>query len=312
MIDRVIEIANPVRLSVRDCQLVILTSEGQETTTPIDELAILLIAHPQVILTHAVLSRIAMNGGAVVTCDQKFLPASMLLPLQSHFVQAERFAHQISLTLPRRKRLWQKIVRTKIRAQGNLLRDLWQNDAGVHAMAQRVTSGDTGNVESRAARAYWPLVFGDPKFRRGGDTENQNRHLDYGYTVLRAATARALCAAGLHPSIGLRHHNRYDAFSLAADLMEPFRVLVARRVHGWILTNDANAPLERSARAWMLGIMSERYWVADEQRTLGDILLRAANSLAHAMSGEEDVFDLSDDIKPLVSGETFAIKAQAT
>jgi CRISP-associated protein Cas1 len=264
MIDRIIEIASPVRLSVRNCQLVILTSDGHETTTPIDELAILLIAHPQVILTHAVISRIARNGGTVVTCDEKFLPVSLLLPLQSHFVQAERFALQISLPVPRRKRLWRKIVRAKVRAQGNLLRDLWQNDAGLLAMSQRVLSGDTGNVESRAARVYWPLVFGDPKFRRGGDTQNQNRHLDYGYTVLRAATARALCAAGLHPSIGLRHHNRYDAFSLAADLMEPFRVLVDRRVYEWILTNDANAPFNSSVRAWMLGIMSERYWAADE------------------------------------------------
>ena len=298
MIDRVIEIANSVRLSVRDCQLVIVTSEGLETTTPLDELAILLIAHPQVMLTQAVLSRIAMNGGAVVTCDEKFLPASMLLPIQSHFVQAERFAYQASISLPKRKRLWQKIVRAKIRAQGNLLNDLWHHDAGLLPMSRRVCSGDTGNVESRAARIYWPLVFGDPKFRRGGDTGNQNRHLDYGYTVLRAATARALCGAGLHPSIGLRHHNRYDAFSLAADLMEPFRALVDRRVYEWILTNDANAALDRSARGWMLGIMSERYWADGERRRLGDILSHAANNLALAVAGDEDSFVLFDNLKP--------------
>jgi CRISPR-associated protein Cas1 len=134
------------------------------------------------------------------------------------------------MTLPTRKRLWQQIVRAKIKAQGELLREIHGNDHGLIAMAARVRTGDQGNLEAQAARKYWGLVFGDSKFRRGSDKPDQNRHLDYGYTVLRAAVARALCAAGLHPSIGLRHKNRYDAFCLAADVMEPFRPLVDRRV----------------------------------------------------------------------------------
>jgi len=298
MIDRIVEVSNPARLSVRDCQLVIAPDGREEVTTPLSELAILLIAHPRVTLTQAVLSRIALEGGAVVTCDDKFLPASMLLPLQAHFVQGERFARQIEVRLPLRKRLWQKIVRAKVRAQAHLLRELHGEDGGLLPMSERVRSGDAGNVESQAARQYWPRLFANPKFRRGSEGPDQNRHLDYGYTVLRAATARALCAAGLHPSIGLRHHNRYDAFSLAADVMEPFRPLVDRRVYQWIQDHDPAGEFDREARTWMLGLVIERYLAEGEQRTLFDLLGRACNGLARAMSGEESAFLLLQELQP--------------
>ncbi|MCL2660426.1 MAG: type II CRISPR-associated endonuclease Cas1, partial [Acidobacteriaceae bacterium] len=232
MIDRVIEIANPARLSVRDAQLVIERPRDEQLslpfTTPVSEIAVLLLAHPQVTLSQAVLSRIAEAGGSVVTIDRNFLPVSMQLPVQAHFLQTERFAKQMQLSLPSRKRLWQQIVRAKICAQGELLKELYGNDSGLVAMSAQVRTGDAGNLEAQAARRYWPLVFGDLKFKRGAEGPDQNRLLDYGYIVLRAAVARALCAAGLHPSIGLRHKNRYDAFCLAADVMEPFRPAVDR------------------------------------------------------------------------------------
>jgi len=300
MIDRVIEIANPARLCVRDCQLVIAPEGGAEVTTPLSELAVLLIAHPRVSLTQAVLSRIALEGGAVVTCDDKFLPASMMLPLQSHYVQGERFARQCEMPLPLRKRLWQTIVRAKIRAQGLLLQELQGSHGGLLPMAERVRSGDPGNLEAQAARLYWGQLFQPRRFRRGGEGPDQNRHLDYGYTVLRAATARALCAAGLHPSIGLRHHNRYDVFTLASDLMEPFRPLVDRRVHAWIQDHDPEGPFERDARAWLLGLFAERFLVQNERRSLSDILGAAGNGLARAIAGEDNAFLLAEDLQPCV------------
>jgi CRISPR-associated protein Cas1 len=295
MIDRIVEIANPARLSVRDAQLVIEApqtarlKEDQLTlpfTTPISEIAVLLLAHPQITLSQAVLSRIAEAGGAVVTIDGNFLPASMLLPVQSHFLQTERFAKQMQLTLPTRKRLWQHIVRAKIRAQGELLQELHGSDHGLLAMAVRVRSDDAGNLEAQAARKYWGLIFGDKAFRRGSGNPDQNRHLDYGYTVLRAAVARALCTAGLHPSIGLRHKNRYDAFCLAADVMEPFRPLVDRRVCQWIAREDAAAPFDPRTKNWLIGATTSRYRHDHEERSLFDILLRTANSLAKCVTGE--------------------------
>lgn len=296
MIDRIVEIANPARLSVRDAQLVIERPQSEQLalpfTTPISEIAVLLLAHPQVTLSQAVLSRIAEAGGSVVTIDGQFLPASMQLPVQAHFLQTERFAKQMQLSLPLRKRLWQQIVRAKIRAQGELLKELHGSDAGLIAMSARVRSDDIGNLEAQAARRYWPHLFADTKFRRGAEGPDQNRHLDYGYTVLRAAVARALCAAGLHPSIGLRHKNRYDAFCLAADVMEPFRPLIDRRVVEWIASHDSAADLDSATKNWLIGATTARYLFEREQRTLFDLLLRTANSLAQCVTGESREIDI--------------------
>lgn len=302
MIDRIIEIAHPARLSIRDAQLVIEKPQAEQLslpfTTPISEIAVLLLAHPQVTLSQAVLSRIAEEGGSVVTIDGKFLPASMQLPVQAHFLQTERFARQMQLSLPTRKRLWQQIVQAKIRAQGALLKELHGSDSGLIAMSTRVRSDDAGNLEAQAARRYWSLIFGNSKFRRGAEGPDQNRHLDYGYTVLRAAVARALCAAGLHPSIGLRHKNRYDAFCLAADLMEPFRPFVDRRVAEWISAHDSTAELDPATKSWLIGATTARYNCGREQRTLFDILLRTANSLAQCITGESRLIDIPGSLQP--------------
>jgi CRISPR-associated protein Cas1 len=302
MIDRIIEIANPARLIVRDSQLVIERTQTDQLslpfTTPISEIAVLLLAHPQVILSQAVLSRIAEAGGSVVTIDGKFLPASMLLPVQAHFLQTERFAKQMQISLPTQKRLWQEIVRAKIRAQGELLKELRGTDGGLVAMAARVRSDDAGNLEAQAARGYWSQIFNDPKFRRGSEEPNQNRHLDYGYTVLRAAVARALCATGLHPSIGLRHKNRYNAFCLAADVMEPFRPLIDRRVSQWIVDHDAAEPLGTQAKSWLIGATTSRYVFEREERSLFDILLRTANSLAKCVTGESREIAIPSLLEP--------------
>jgi CRISP-associated protein Cas1 len=302
MIDRIIEIANPARLSVRDSQLVIDRTQTDQLslpfTTPISEIAVLLLAHPQVILSQAVLSRIAEAGGSVVTIDGKFLPASMLLPVQAHFLQTERFAKQMQISFPTQKRLWKEIVSAKIRAQGELLKELRGRDGGLIAMAARVRSNDVGNLEAQAARRYWAQIFDDPKFRRGSEEPNQNRHLDYGYTVLRAAVARALCAAGLHPSIGLRHKNRYDAFCLAADVMEPFRPLVDRRVSQWIVDHDPAEPLTPATKSWLIDVTTSRYVFEREERSLFDILLRTANSLAKCATGESHEIAIPSLLEP--------------
>jgi CRISP-associated protein Cas1 len=177
-------------------------------------------------------------------------------------------------------------VQAKIRAQGRTLHDLHGNDAGLLAMAERVRSGDVGNFESQASRRYWPLLFDDPKFRRGREGPDQNNHLNYGCAVLRAMVARALCATGLHPSLGLQHHNRYDAFCLANDLMEPFRPVIDRAVYCWVQEHDPTLPLEKESKAFLKGIMMRRYDVNAESRTLFDLVGRASSSLARAFLGE--------------------------
>ncbi len=287
MIDRVLELSEgPARLSVRYEQLVIERDGVPPITTPIQELAALVLTHPRVQLTQSVISRIASAGGSVVFCDDKYLPTAMVLPLQAHFVQTERYAKQAQLSMPGRKRLWQQIVRAKIRAQGRLLTQLYGEDYGIGEMQRRVRSGDPDNIEGQAARRYWPLLFADPKFRRGSEGPDQNNHLNYGYAVLRAVVARALCANGLHPSLGLQHHNRYDSFCLASDFMEPFRPVVDKAVAFWVRDNDPTQPLDHSAKMALLNILQERYEVEGEERTLFDLLAKAAANLARVVMGE--------------------------
>ena len=287
MTDRIVDISeSAATLNVRYSQLVIESEGGAEVTTPLAELAVLVISHPRVLMTQAVIAGLAESGGSVVICGDKYLPTAMMLPLQTHTTQTERFARQAQASLPLRKRLWQQHVKGKNRAQGRTLRDLHGNDAGLLALAERVRSGDAGNLESQASRRYWPLVFGYPKFRRGSEEPDQNNHLNYGYAVLRAMVARALCGAGLHPSLGLQHHNRYDAFCLANNLMEPFRPIIDRAVYGWIQDHDPALPLDRAAKAFLTAAVTQRYELGGEFRTLFDLIGRSASSLALVFMGE--------------------------
>ncbi|HVZ61593.1 MAG TPA: type II CRISPR-associated endonuclease Cas1 [Terriglobales bacterium] len=287
MTERILDISeSAASLHVRYSQLVIEPQEGGvETTTPLSELAVLVISHPRVLMTQAVISEMAGNGGSVVICDRNHMPAAIMLPLKAHTTQTERFARQTQVSEPLRKRLWRQIVRAKIRAQGRLLQELHGNDGGLGAMSARVLSGDTGNLEAQASRRYWPLLFRDSGFRRGREGPDQNNHLNYGYAVLRAVVARGICAAGLHPSLGLQHHNRYNPFCLADDLMEPFRPLIDRAVYHWTRENDPGQPLDKAAKSWILRPMLDRYEFEGESRTLFDWMARASSSLAQAIMG---------------------------
>lgn len=304
MTDRIVEIAEgPTRLHVKLEQLVIEREGRAAVTTPLAEIAALVLSTPRVQFTQAVLAGIAAAGGSVVICDGKFLPAAMMLPLQTHFVQTERFALQSKISEPRRKRLWQQVVQAKIRAQSLLLKELHGEDEGVGGLAELVRSGDPENVEARASRRYWPRLFGDPKFRRDREAPDQNRHLNYGYTVLRAMVSRALCGAGLHPSFGLMHRNRYDAFSLASDFMEPFRPVVDRAVAAWIAQHDRMEPLDPEAKAHLIGALQARFENEGEARTLSDLLFRAASSLAQVILGREQRLALPELAPPLAEAE---------
>jgi CRISP-associated protein Cas1 len=183
MTERIITLdEEPARLSVRNHLLVMQLTEG-ETTVPLAEIGVLVIFNPCVVLTHAALSELAQAGALLVVCDSRRMPAAMLLPLEGYFIQAEQFARQAQAPLPLRKRLWQSVVKAKIRAQARLLEELLGNDAGLTRLAQQVRSGDTGNLEAEAARRYWPLVFSNPDFRRLRYGPDQNRLLNYGYGV---------------------------------------------------------------------------------------------------------------------------------
>jgi CRISPR-associated protein Cas1 len=284
MTDRVLDISEePARLSIRNGLLVVESGGAERAAIPCSELAAVVIGHRQVTLTQSVLSELARSGTLLVTCDEKHTPASMVLPLDAHHAQAERFRQQAAMPLPTKKRLWQSIVQAKVRAQALALESATGSDGGLRALVAKVRSGDPGNVEARAARRYWSLLFGNCEFHRRDADDSRNHLLNYGYAVLRSITARAICGAGLHPSFALFHLNVHNPFGLADDLMEPFRPLVDRTA--WAL---AGAELNPDTKHKLIEALLSRYSVEGEERSLPDILHRVAHSLTAVVMREGD------------------------
>lgn len=286
MTDRIIDFSDaPARLRARYDQLIVTRPDEADVSIPLADLAVVIVSHPQVTYTQAVLCGLAERGASLVACNRRHLPVGMVMPLVGHHAQAERFAAQARAPLPVRKRLWQQVVRAKIEAQAAVLEDLHGTDHGLRALVPLVRSGDPANVEARASRRYWPRLFTDLSFRRDPDREDQNVLLNYGYAVLRAIVARAICGAGLHPCLGIHHHNRYDTFCLADDLMEPFRPLVDGAVAALVSERGHDAPLDRAAKTALLEGLTRRLELQGESRTLFDVLTRTAASLADVVMG---------------------------
>ena len=293
--NRIVDLSeSPAYLKVSLERLVVEREDEEPVTIPLVDLAALIVSHPQVRYSNAVLSGIAAAGGTFVACDAKHMPAAMLMPLAGHHLQTERFSKQANAPLPMRKRLWQQLVRAKLKAQSRLLKELRGDDRGLAALIPNVRSGDPSNVEAQAARRYWPILFADKTFRRDPDGGDANAHLNYGYAVLRAIVARAICGAGLHPSLGIFHHNRYDTFCLADDLMEPFRPLVDGGVVRRVQETGMPCPLDREARATIIGSLTGRMTIEGEERTLFDVLSRLAVSLWDVYAGKRDVLVMPD------------------
>lgn len=275
------------RLRVRDGLLCIALGEDPEVTVPLKEVAALVLGCPQITLTQPVMSGLALAGAVLISCDERYTPVAMSLPLTGYYAPAKRMLAQAQASLPARKRIWRDIVRAKVRAQGRLIEELRGEDWGLIEMAERVRSGDMENIEGQAARVYWLALFGDAFLRRT-DGADQNRYLNYGYAVVRAIVARAICAAGLHPGIGVHHHHRENAYCLADDLIESVRPVVDRKVVAVMEMAGPDAPMDKRVKGMLLEIASERYDVEGEKRSLFDVASMMASSLGQVFEGERD------------------------
>lgn len=286
MTDRIVDLSEePARLAVRHGLLTIGRDGGSEVSMPLGELGGLVVSHPQVTFTQSVLSGLAEAGGAFVACNASRLPVGMLLPIDAHYVQTERFSLQAKASVPLYKRLWRQIVAAKVKAQGRLLLALHGRDWGLVDLSRKVRSGDPSNIEAQASRRYWPAVFGDASFRRDREAADQNRFLNYGYAILRAVVARAVVGAGLHPSVGIHHHNRYNSFCLADDLMEPLRPRVDAAVAELVKARGKEAALDKEAKAALLARLTARMEVEGESRTIFDVVARMGSSLVGVLEG---------------------------
>lgn len=256
---------------------------------PLAETAVVVLGHSRVTCTGGALAGMMRHGGAVVVCDDSHTPVGMMLPLGANRLQTQRIHTQLDASLPLRKRLWKGIVQDKIRAQAYTLEVHTGSDAGLRALASKVKSGDRQNDESTAAQRYWPRIFGDLQFRRRRDASDQNRLLNYGYAVVRAAVARAICATGLHASVALHHRHRENAWALADDLIEPYRTLVDDEVVEIVNTYGSDVALDPMIKRRLIGVLHERVRGGDgENRTTLDWIGRTAVSLNSAFEGKSD------------------------
>ncbi|MCO4053683.1 MAG: type II CRISPR-associated endonuclease Cas1 [Bosea sp.] len=284
MLRKTIEIATPgTRLSVANRQLVIERPELPKATVPIEDLGVLVIDDGRASYTQAVFIECLTAGATVIVSGRDHLPAGMMLPIDGHHALTERHWAQVEAGAPLRKRLWQAIISAKLRQQGRLLSEVTGQDAGLAALAGRVRSGDPDNLEAQGAQRYWPKLFGR-EFRRDRSADDANSLLNYGYSIVRAAFARALVASGLIPSLGVWHRNRSNPFCLADDLMEPWRPVVDWKVHRIMADADRPKSLDdRATRAALLAILNETLAVGGKRWPLLLGIEQSAASLAKAL-----------------------------
>lgn len=256
MIKRTLYFGNPAYLSVRNRQLCIRKpEEGKETTIPIEDIGVVMLDHPQITLTHGVTEALLEENAALITCDKKHLPVGLLLPLCGNTTQTERIREQINASLPLKKQLWQQTVIAKINNQACLLEKREVIAKNMRVWAKNVKSGDAENLEGRAAAYYWKNAFPAlPDFTREREGVLPNAALNYGYALLRGIAARALVGSGLLPTLGIFHRNKYNAYCLADDIMEPYRPYIDRLVIQLYEEGFCDEELDKTAKVRLLQI----------------------------------------------------------
>jgi CRISP-associated protein Cas1 len=255
MIKRTIDISEPSYVHLQHQQLCVDRENETIARVPVEDLGVLVLASPAIVITQAVVALCQQHNVAILFCDDKHLPISVTLPLWGgHSLHAKVLRTQISMTEPTRKRLWREIVQAKIGQQMVTLEWAGASGAGLSRLRASVKSGDPTNCEAQAARRYWQALMG-AKFRRDREGGGANSLLNYGYTVMRAMIARAIVGTGLHPALGLHHKNQYNGLGLADDLMEPLRPWVDWEVFKMMRNGEA-LEIGRASKQVLLGLLS--------------------------------------------------------
>lgn len=288
MIKRTLFFGNPAYLSTRNEQLVISFPEDdkEEVTVPIEDLGYIVLEDPQITVTNGLLMKLVQNKTAVITCDKQHLPCSFLQPLVGHSEQTERIRYQLNASLPLKKQLWQQTISAKVDNQANHLLKREKNALKLKRWLNEVRSGDTGNIEAIAAAHYFQTLFdGISDFSRNQKGVPPNNLLNYGYAILRAIAARALVSSGLLPSVGIFHSNKYNAFCLADDVMEPYRPYVDAMVYDIVETGCNIEELGKSIKTELLMIPAMDVVIDGKQSPLMVAMSRTTNSLYECFAG---------------------------
>ena len=297
MIGRVVEIASDRRHLALSRGFMTVSTDGAEVgRVPLDDIGVLLCHAHGITYSNNLLLELSRRGAAIVLCGPDHMPAAWVWPLDGHHVQAMRMRHQLEAEEPLKKRLWQILVRAKVRQQGAVLARAGKPHGAFDLLARQVRSGDPDNIEAQAARRYWPLLMGE-QFRRDRQAADANAMLNYGYTILRSGVARAVVAAGLHPSIGLHHANRGNPMCLVDDLMEPFRPMVDYLVMEFV--KDGEFAVTPAVKAGLAEMLSLDVSTARGTTPVVTCLERLAASLATAFEKRKAELDLLEPLLPL-------------
>ena len=284
MLKRALFFSTPYHLSLKDNQMVINTKEMPDMTKsiPIEDIGYVVLEHQQTSITLPLLNALSDNNVAVIFCGDNRMPNAMLMNLDSNKTQGESFRAQIEASEPLKKGIWRQVIETKIRNQAALLNKLGKDGDLLKPYYSNVKSGDTDNREGIAAKMYWRELFGED-FMRNREGAVPNNLLNYGYTLLRAAVARALMGSGLLPALGIFHRNRYNAFPLADDIMEPYRPYVDEIVYHMYINGITE--LDKDAKSQLLHVLFADTVFSKVTRPLEVGLTMTTSSLAKCYMG---------------------------
>lgn len=294
MIKKTVCFSHPAYLSLRNGQMIVKLDPHddlpeQQASLPIEDIGLVVLDHRQITITSGVMEALLENNAAVVTCDDSHIPRGLLLPLEGHTVQQERFEAQTEASTVLKKQLWQQTVVQKIRNQAAVLRQTTgKNQGNMLQWARDVRSGDSTNLEGRAAAYYWSQLFKPDieHFVRDRSGEWPNAMLNYGYAILRAMVARGLVGSGLLPTMGIHHHNRYNAYCLADDVMEPYRPYVDRLVVDLMTKYRHVGEINKDLKRELLGIPTIEVTIGGQRSPLMVAVSTTTASLAKCYTGE--------------------------
>ncbi len=298
MIKRTLFFGNPVYLSTKNNQIVIAypsstlaVPEGEREkkqeikTAAIEDIGVIVLENQQITITNGLLEKLINNNVALINCDQQHMPIGLLMPLNGHTEQSERFKHQINASVPLKKNLWQQTISAKIINQAGLLKERGIACRKMEIWAKEVTSGDALNHESRAAVFYWQKLINIENFTRGQTGIAPNNLLNYGYAILRAITARAIVSSGMLPTLGIFHRNKYNAYCLADDIMEPYRPYVDLIVCHIMETEDNFSELTTEIKKQLLNIATIDVVIDGKNSPLMVAMSRTTSSLNECFEG---------------------------
>jgi CRISPR-associated protein Cas1 len=306
MIKKTLYFSNPAYLNTRDDQLVInipgakgIDELTKLNTIPIEDIGVVILDHQQITISHSLMTRLLANNAALITCDHTHHPTGLLLNLDGNQLQSARFKSQTDASLPLKKQLWQQTVKQKILNQAFHLQKNGSSPEHLFKLAEKVKSGDSDNMEARAAVYYWKnlfcniplpensaLAFQLMEFKREREGPPPNNLLNYGYAILRAIVARSLTGSGLLPTMGIYHRNQYNAYCLADDIMEPYRPYVDSLVYSIVKNGEDYTELTTSLKKQLLSIPTMDVVVDEERSPLMIGVQRTTASLAKCFEGK--------------------------